>query len=314
PPEKFSEHISVKTEGCYLCNLKCLRHFIIKNEKYKSDCSAFYRLLPMLSSNWLISNPDTLAHAVALCNDYGVDSNSICNVIGFAMECAEKNLITENINFGNEVAVIELIKKIARRESIGNELAEGIKRYSEKINVTDFAAHVKGLEMSYDARAFPALALGYITSNAGDLPAKLLELEHTKYSSEDFVRVVKYVQEESSVIDSLVMCQLLPLETKDLVELTNATTGLELDEQEYLKIGERIWNLTRVFNVREGISRKDDTLPKRFTQEPLHLSDGKELKITKDEIDRMLSNYYSVRGWDENGIPKKEKLAELGLI
>ncbi|MDI6855550.1 MAG: aldehyde ferredoxin oxidoreductase family protein [Candidatus Thermoplasmatota archaeon] len=312
--EEFQENITTKTKGCYLCQLKCLRHFFVKNEKYKCECLAFNQTLAMLGSNWLIRDIAPLAYASYLCNDYGLDASSICNVVGFVMECSEKNFISSNINFSDDDATIELIKKIARRENIGNELAEGVKRYSERINAAQFGAQVKGLEMFYDARYSPAIALAYITSDTCEIPETFLELDCTGYSPEALARVVKCAQDNSSVSASLVLCELLPLEMKDFFELTNAATGLELDESEYLKIGERIWNLARLFNTREGISRKDDTLPKRFTEEPLRTSDGKELIVKKDELDKMLEDYYMLRNWDENGIPKKEKLVELELI
>ncbi|MBU4190484.1 MAG: aldehyde ferredoxin oxidoreductase C-terminal domain-containing protein, partial [Candidatus Thermoplasmatota archaeon] len=112
---------------------------------------------------------------------------------------------------------------------------------------------------------------------------------------------------------SLVLCDFMPLGAEDYVELLNSATGFDFTEEEYMKTGERIWNLTRMFNVREGITRKDDTLPPRFMNEPLPDGPAKGQKITKETLDRMLNEYYDLRGWDENGIPKKEKLDELGL-
>jgi aldehyde:ferredoxin oxidoreductase len=110
----------------------------------------------------------------------------------------------------------------------------------------------------------------------------------------------------------LVVCDFTPLEVKDFVSLLNLATGFELDEKAYLEIGERIWNLTRMYSVREGISRKDDRLPKRL-EEPLPDGPTKGIKISKEVFDQMLDEYYELRGWDENGIPTQAKLSELGL-
>ncbi|MCK4432962.1 MAG: aldehyde ferredoxin oxidoreductase, partial [Methanomicrobia archaeon] len=107
-----------------------------------------------------------------------------------------------------------------------------------------------------------------------------------------------------------VLCDFMPLEINHFTELLNTATGFNLTEDEYLKTGERIWNLTKIFNVKNGVTRKDETIPKRIMEETLEID---EARIGKDTFEKMLDEYYKMRGWDENGIPKKEKLRELNL-
>ncbi|MBU4190110.1 MAG: aldehyde ferredoxin oxidoreductase C-terminal domain-containing protein, partial [Candidatus Thermoplasmatota archaeon] len=256
-----------------------------------------------------------------LCDDFGLDTISTGDVIAFASECSEKGLIKEKIGFGDEEKLIELIKKIGKREGIGDMLAEGVKRVSEKIGGKDFAMHVKGMEIpGYDPRGAFGMALAYATSDRGachqrawTVRAELNGDLKPAYSSEGRARFVKDAQDSNAMLFSLVLCDFMPLGAEDYVELLNSATGFDFTEEEYMKTGERIWNLTRMFNVREGMTRKDDTLPPRFMNEVLPDGPAKGQKITKETLDRMLNEYYDLRVWDENGVPRKEKLDELGL-
>jgi len=124
---------------------------------------------------------------------------------------------------------------------------------------------------------------------------------------------VKDTQDERAVCFSLVLCDFAPFSAEDFVELLNLATGFDLTATEYLAIGERIWNLTRMFNVREGIARQDDTIPARFMEEAMPEGGAKGQVVMKETLDRMLDEYYELRGWDEDGVPKKDKLRELGL-
>jgi len=124
---------------------------------------------------------------------------------------------------------------------------------------------------------------------------------------------VKDTQDERAACFSLVLCDFAPFSVEDFVELLNLATGFDLTEAEYLAAGERIWNLTRMFNVREGIRRRDDTLPTRLMEEPLPEGGAKGQVVTREALDRMLDEYYRLRGWNAEGIPGEGKLRELGL-
>jgi len=134
-----------------------------------------------------------------------------------------------------------------------------------------------------------------------------------RYSTKGRAKFVKNAQDERAMCFSLVLCDFMPLKINHFTELLNTATGFNLTEDEYLKTGERIWNLTRLFNVREGITRKDDTLPPRIMEEPLPDGVAKGQMITKGMLNEMLDEYYALRGWNENGIPTQEKLKELDL-
>lgn len=321
--EKMKESIVVADESCPGCPIKCWKHSKVENNNHKCEVvGPEYETIALIGSNNMIRSIKAIAHANMLCDDFGLDTISTGDVIAFASECSEKGLIKEKIGFGDEEKLIELIKKIGKREDIGDMLAEGVKRISEKIGGKDFAMHVKGMEIpGYDPRGAFGMALAYATSDRGachqrawTVRAELQGNLKPAYSTEGRARFVKDAQDSNAMLFSLVLCDFMPLGAEDYVELLNSATGFDFTEEEYMKTGERIWNLTRMFNVREGITRKDDTLPPRFMNESLPDGPAKGQKITKEILDKMLDEYYSLRGWDENGVPRKEKLDELGLV
>lgn len=320
--EQMREKIVVKDKSCPICPVKCWKHSLVREGKHKCELvGPEYETIAMLGSNCLIKSIEAIAHANQLCDDLGLDTISTGNIIAFTMECSEKNFIPEKIAFGDEDSLIELIKKIGYRQGIGDVLAEGVKRASEKLNAQNIAVHVKGMEVpGYDPRGAFGMALAYATSDRGACHQRAwtvrAELEgklSPPYSPKGRAQFVKVEQDSNAARFSLVLCDFMPFGNNDFVDMLNLATGFNFDEQEYTRAGERIWNLTRLFNVREGISRKDDTLPKRFMDEPLPSGPAKGQMISKEILDRMLDEYYQLRGWDENGIPKKEKLTELGL-
>jgi aldehyde:ferredoxin oxidoreductase len=233
--------------------------------------------------------------------------------------------------WGDPTAMIALITKIAEREGIGNLLAEGVKRASKAIGggSEKFAMHVKGLEMpGWGVRGAPSMGLHYATCTSGASHERAWMIGYDlgftnapdgrkleRYSIADKADVVKYVQDLNSMRDSLVLCDFVfsAIDTSLCLQLLNAVTGFNLSEEEYIRTGERIWNLTKCFNLREGLDKKDDSLPSRLFDEPLPAGEAKGRKIDRKEFELALSNYYRVRGWDENGVPTKEKLIELRI-
>jgi aldehyde:ferredoxin oxidoreductase len=126
-------------------------------------------------------------------------------------------------------------------------------------------------------------------------------------------KYVKETQDERAVCGSLVVCDFLPFEINEMTDLLNASTGFSFNEDSYLTLGERIWNLTRMFNVREGINAKNDVLPERFSEEAMPDGPAKGQKLTKHTLERAKAEYYMLRGWDDDGVPTKEKLRSLWL-
>jgi len=304
--------------SCYNCTISCGK--IVR--KKGRDVKVEYEDIALLGSNDGITDVMDVADAIYLCNTLGLDAISTGNVIGFAMECRERGLLKDAPKFGDKEGQLNLIKKIAYREGIGDILAEGVKRASKKIGGDSykFAIHVKGLELpGYEPRSSWGMALAYATSDRGGChqrawttKAEILGILK-RFSTEGIASYVKDVQDERAAAFSLIVCDFLP---EYDIEAIKYAIGIDYTVEEYRKVGERIWNLTRLFNIREaGISRKDDTLPPRMFEDPLPLPPkGEEyVKLSKEDFDKMLSEYYRLRGWDDDGIPTKRKIIELGL-
>ena len=280
--------------------------------------------------------------AGVLCDKYGIDIITMGGVLGFAFECYEKGIISEKdtdglkLEWGNKDALLKLIDKIVFREGFGSVLAEGSRKAAKTIGKgsEDYAIHTKGLEhIECDPRALQAWGLGYAVSTRGAdhlraLPAfeytispqKAMELFGTekaadRFSTEGKGRMVKWFEELRAFADSMEICKYVTrtglIYPEPLIEMLNAVTGLDFTADDVYKIGERIINIEKAFNTREGFTRKDDTLPKRFLEEPL--PDGPS-KGHVCNLEPMLNHYYKLRGWNvENSLPTRAKLEELDL-
>jgi len=307
--------------SCYNCPVVCGRVVEVNGREVKVE----YECIALLGSNNGIKDIRDVAKAVLLCNELGLDAISTGNVVGFAMECAEKGILLDMPKFGDAKGQRKLIEDIVYRRGTGNVLAEGVKKAAERIGQSSekFAMHVKGLEIpGYEPRSSWGMALAYATSDRGACHQRAFTARAEadgilkRFSTEGVARFVKEVQNERAVAFSLVVCDFMPLSIDDFIYGLKYAVGLEFSPKEYLKVGERIWNLTRLFNIREArISRKDDTLPPRVFEESLPIPpDGEEkVRLPKEKFKKMLDEYYALRGWDENGIPTKEKLEELDL-
>ena len=317
--ETMYEKIVVENKSCFSCPIACGKwtRFDFGGRSYEFE-GPEYESIALLGSNCGNDTIENVAYLSYLCDEYGLDTISAGNVIGFAVEAAQKGIIDESIDFNDPAAQGELLRKIAYREGNGNELAEGVKHFSEKRGGTDFAIQSKGLEFpGYDPRGAFGMALAYATSDRGACHQRVwtvrAEMEGSlppRYGIEGRASFVKENQDERACCFSLVLCDFAPFGVDTFVELLNTATGFEYTEETYMKTGERIWNLTRMFNAKCGVTKKDETLPKRIMEEKLEKD---EAFIGKDTFDKMLSEYYQLRGWDKNGVPKREKLKELGL-
>jgi aldehyde:ferredoxin oxidoreductase len=285
-----------------------------------------------------------------LCDELGIDTISAGVVIGWAIECYQKGILTRDdvgreIDFSDLAAVAFLLKKIARRDGIGDLLAEGVKVASEKVGngSEKFAIHVKGLEWSgYECRNAPSMMLAYMTADVGAHHNRAWVLGHDVAgawtSVHDLIasgggdeaqpkavvsdRSAEYViasQHTRSLFDALGNCRLqmmeLGFEEEHYAELYSVITGRKKTWQELLKISEKIWHLTRAFSAREiqGFGRHLDLPPARLYEEPIADGPNQGHVLAEDDIHKLLSWYYLARGWDENGIPSRETLLQAGL-
>ena len=277
------------------------------------------------------SSIDAIIAADRLCDQLGLDTISTGNSIGFAMECVERGLLKEeelgglDLRFGKHAAMVEMIRRIGYREGIGDLLAEGVRRASQQIgkSAQNFAIHAKGLELpAYDPRGAKGMGIEYATSPRGGCHERGLISRETfgaapyldPLSIEGKGAVVKEAQDETAVLDSLGVCIFPPhndgMDTEDIAGLVSCVFGKTLTAEELMEAGDRIWNLERLFNIREGFTREDDTLPPRLLKEPMPEGPAKGHIV---ELDQLLEDYYRVRRWNGNGVPRPELLDKLGL-
>jgi len=319
------EKIKISQRGCPYCNMICgnvVRDF--EDRQVELD----YENVAMLGSNIGVGDLNLVSTLNRLADEYGVDTISVGNVIGFAMEASERKLISERVEWGDYKAARELIIKIVNREDIGDLLAEGVKKASEKIGVESYewAMHVKGLEVSaYNCHTAIAMALAYATSPIGahhkDSWVISWEVKTDRFgvNRSKAEKVVELQRIRGGIFESLTLCRLpwieLGFELEWYLKYLKAATGVTFTMDDLYVIADRIYNLIRAFWIREigGWRREMDWPPQRWFNNPLTKGPFKGQKLDRDSYSKLLSWYYEVRGWDENGIPRKTTLKQLGL-
>ena len=312
----------VKHYACHACTIGCGK--ILKVDGNNTH-GPEYETAAGFGAMCLNDDAKSIVEANRLCNMYGLDTISTSAVIAFAMEACEKNTITDcdgiSLSWGNADAIIQLIHKIANREGIGELLGNGVRYAAEVLggDAEEFAIHTKGLEYPYhDPRAFIDMAANYATANRGSCHlesfsyplgygVRIKELGYDKeidpLSHDGKAEVAVTMQNLMSVYNGLGLCKFLLRANigPELLNLwTNYATGWQNSMEDLMRIGERIFNLKRAYNVKLGISRKDDTLPKR-----LLTLDRKEgaAEGSLPDLERLLNEYYEIRGWTADGIP-----------
>jgi len=324
----------VRPRTCYACPIGCSRDTrSLRNGREFITEGPDYETIYAFGSNCEIRDPEVIIAADKLCDDYGMDTISCGVTIGFAMECFGKGLMSKeevggiDLRFGNGDAILELIPLIAKKEGVGRLLSEGVKRASERIQGSaEFAIHVKGLELpGYDPRGMKGQGLTYALSDRGachvrsnTLRTELLGLPKPvdRYSYGGKAQMVKDLQLRYALSDCMIACLFgaFAVTLEDYAEAISAATGWPMTEKELLTIAERAWNLTRLFNMREGFTRKEDTLPKRLFAQPSTKGPSKGQVMDRASFENMLDEYYLLVGWDViTGIPTEKKLSELGI-
>jgi len=335
----INETILTGRKPCFACPIACGRLVEIKEGKYKSEGEGpEYESIGSFGTMCGVDNLEAITLAHFLCNEFGLDTISAGNTIGFAMECYEKGILTKEqtdgmeLKFGDADIIIDLIPKISRREGIGDLMAEGTRIMAEKLGKDSikFAMQVKGLELpAYDSRAAKITGLAYSTANRGgdhitawiegpaflSMPFMLIDDADVGDPLQEIPEktfILKDLEDGFSVFDAIGGCKFMGivLSAEDWASLISKLLGYPFTASDFRKTGERLFNLARVYNVREGITRKDDTLPTRLLEEPLPEGPAQGQTVN---LDPLLDAYYEFRGWDKNGIPTKEKLKELQL-
>ena len=340
--EAVTDNRLVANKACFSCTIACGRvthlpgeaagKFMVnthpRNWKIAGE-GPEYETAWALGAQCGVSDLDALIKASWMCNDLGVDTISMGATISAAMELYEMGAISDNeagmeMNFGSGDVLVSLVEKTCYREGIGDALAEGSKRMGIKYGNPGVHMGSKGQEFpAYDPRAYNGMSLAYATNNRGAdhlrafTPAA--EIFGMPYmldpgSPEGKAELVVSLQNENSIHDSTGLCLFISAgnDLDDIRKLLEGVTGLEFTMDDMNTIGERVWNLERVFNLKAGLTKADDTLPDRILKDAIS-GDNNPAKGRVGQLDMMLPEYYSLRGWDQEGNPTEAKLEMLGI-
>ncbi|MBM3293702.1 MAG: aldehyde ferredoxin oxidoreductase family protein [Candidatus Aminicenantes bacterium] len=317
--EKIAETLLERQSACYKCPIGCGR---TTRTRTKRGEGPEYETAWAFGANLGISDLTAIAEANYACNELGLDTITMGGTLGCAMELRETGAWKENFRWGEAGRLLDWVTDTAYRRGVGADLALGSKRLAVKHGRPELAMQVKGMEIpAYDPRGAQGMALSYATSNRGGchMRAYMIAPEilgHPvfldRFSTAGKAELVALFQDVSAVVDSAVLCRFLQFAVgiSTFAEILRTVTGLDWSEEELMRVGRRIYTLERLFNIRAGFGRADDALPPRFLNEELQTGSSRRRRVG---LEPMLDDYYAVRGWDRNGVPRPQTLAELGL-
>ena len=334
--QTLSRDFLLHSKACYSCPIGCGRVTKVKDPEFKGQGEGpEYETIYSMGSMCGIGNLAALTKANYLCNELGMDTISMGATLACAMEMSERGYLPETdvgrlLKFGDAHALVELTRQTAHREGFGEQLAQGSLRLATRYNHPELAMVSKGLEFAgYDPRGEQGMGLAYATSPVGAShmrgdPAYIeilgVPMSIDPKTWDDKALLVKNWQDVFTVIDAAGLCVFFSVRNlctptrdilpKGIMELLNTATGANYTIEELVKVGERIFNAERLFLVKAGFSRKDDSLPIRILKEPLPDGPAKGMVC---HLEEMLTDYYSLRGWNQDGIPLPNKIQELGL-
>jgi aldehyde:ferredoxin oxidoreductase len=317
--EAMKKELSWKSVGCFNCVIKCSK--MAKWDGYELE-GPEYETTAFLGSGCEIDDAKTVAMSNLLCDDLGLDTISMGVTCSFAMECYEKGLLKETdgleLNFGNGEAQHELIRKIAHRDGIGDLFANGTRLASGEIGQGSeyFAINTFGMELSgVNIKGCMSMGLALATSDFASHTRLWTATDemNDNLSIEFLPKYVTMGQNDINIRNSLVVCDFLPFGLDRLAPILTAATGIEFDPEKLLFIGERIHNLARLYNLQNGRTWEDDTLPGRFLEEEMTAGLMKGKVMTREFFGDLVQKYYAERGWDEKGVPTPATLERVGL-
>jgi aldehyde:ferredoxin oxidoreductase len=332
--ERLAERYTVKAVACAGCSIACEHWGKATSGKYKGAIAGVdYEPLFALGPNCGIGTMEAVLRLLQDADELGLDGMSVGVVVSWAMECYERGILSKEdcdgleLHFGNDEAAVALLDKIAHREGIGDLLAEGTKRAAEKVGQgsASFAMHSKGLELpGYDVRSLKTFAMGLAVGTRGACHNRSLVYEADIKGKVDRFKVepgrgplAKEAEDFAAILDCLVLCKFLRNCFSDFNEevsrLYTMATGIPLTPEELAAVGERVWNLKKAFNIREGWTRADDWMPDRIFDDPVPTGPSKGSHLTREELRSMIDEYYQARGWTPEGLIPRSKLIALGL-
>jgi aldehyde:ferredoxin oxidoreductase len=317
--ETMKKQLGWEPCGCHNCVIQCSKRVTYDGGDFEGP---EYETAAFLGSGCELADARALVEANSLCDDMGLDSISCGVTISFAMEAAERGLLPPNdcgwIKFGSARAVVDLVRRIAHRQGIGDLLAEGTRIASRKIgNRSDyFAIHVGGMELSgVNPLGCYSMALALTTSDFASHTRLWTATDEMsgRLGLDGLIPYIALGQDDINVRSSLIVCDFLMYGLDRLAPMIEAATGHAFNAEDLLRVGERIHTLARLYNLRTGRTHADDVLPPRFYEEPscAGLLEGK--KISRELFEEQLQQYFGHRGWDSAGKPRPETLERLGI-
>lgn len=324
------EKMVVNDKGCFGCPSPCGKYCYVKEYDVYTE-GPEYETTALIGGSCVFTDIEQVGYLNYLCDEMGLDTISAGNVVGFAMECYEKGVISleqvgMELKFGDVASFKYLVDKIVARKGIGDILAEGVKYASEQFggDSARYAIQIKGLEWSgYESRSAPSNMLAYMTCDLGAHHSRAWSVTHDiavgRKILEGKAQKVVDLQHIRPFFDLIGCCRLqwveIGFELEHYPEVFRYITGFEYSQEELMKISEKVWNLTRAFAWREvaDFGRKYDYPPARFFEETVTSGPNAGDCLSKDALEYLLNDYYTLRGWDENGLPTKDKLSQMGL-
>jgi len=319
----------VRPKGCFSCIISCGRVTKVDNPEYAGIGEGpEYETAWGFGADCGIDDLDAITKANFLCNEYGIDTIAMSSTVACAMELFERGYLTladtdgVDLRFGNVPAMVEMVRKTGEGEGFGKRLAEGSYRLADSVGHPELSMTVKKQEMpAYDPRGVQGIGLNYATNNRGGCHVRgyTIAVEVLGNTATMDPRVTEgkagldiAFQNLTAALDSSGACLFCTfgIGADELAGMLTALTGVEYSVDEFIKIGERIWNNERMWNLDNGYTSADDTLPPRLFEEPIKTGSAKG---EVSHLGEMLPEYYSLRGWDEAGVPTAEKLADLSL-
>ena len=351
--ETFRERFLVKAMGCMGCMVRCRRYSAIQEGPFSPIFTKGpeYETINALGAKTGVTDPAVILRAHHLCDEYGIDEQTAGSSIAMAMELTERGLLKKaqtdgiDLTFGNGEALLSLIEKIALRKGFGDLLAEGTKIMGERLEAAYYAIHVKGLEVdASDPRSLVTRALTYSVATRGSCHLRgfpyideFIKPEEAEAhfgtpavsrleTIEGKGRMVAWSENWVTIANLLGLCifawyrsrsfpMLIRRGQELAAEIFSAATGLPMAGDQLFTCGERVYNVEKLFNLREGFGRESDYPPPRFFEEPLADGPGKGARLSREDYDRLLEEYYEARGWDKKtGVPMPDKLRSLDLL
>jgi aldehyde:ferredoxin oxidoreductase len=322
--EEINAARRVARRSCAACTIGCEHIYAAPGGEVRLEYESLFALGPLCG----IGDRDTVLAAARLCDELGLDTISAGASIGFAMECAERGLLDEPaLRFGNGEKLLAMLEQIGRREGLGDLLAEGTRRAAQVIGgaAPDFAPHVKGLEIpGYEPRAFQTMALGFAVGSRGadHNRSGAYEVDFSTeadrlHGSPQAARLAALTEDRAALMDSLILCKFLRGVFSDLfaesAKLLRHVTGWPVTADELRATAQRIVTAKKLFNVREGWTSAEDTLPGRFLSEGLPAGSAAQAVLPAERLREMIGAYYRERGWHEDGGVPPALVSQMGL-